>query len=350
MSRTVLDSLNETLHSMMERDERVYMVGEDLLDPYGGAFKVTKGLSTEYPDRVWTTPISEAGFTGVAAGMAMRGLRPIVEIMFGDFLMLAADQMLNHISKYRWMYDEQVDVPLVVRTPMGGRRGYGPTHSQTIEKHFLGMPGLVVVSPSPFHDPGELLEESVLADRRPILFIENKLMYARPLQKIDDEGLVGDMFARRSEQPYPTVTLSYDPFEQADVTLVAYGGMAELAREAAEELLIEDEIYCEVVVPSSLQPLDERSIRDSIERTGRLVVCEEGTGVGGWGKEVIARMSSTTFDEFEAEPRHVAARELPIANTPTLEKEILPQLEDITEAVREVADGANRTDLGLVQA
>ncbi len=117
------------------------VVGEDLLDPYGGAFKVTKGLSTKFPDRVLTTPLSEAGFTALAAGMAIRGLRPVVEIMFGDFLMLAADQFINHIGKYRWMYNDKVRVPLVIRTPMGGRRGYGPTHSQTLEKHFIGAPG-----------------------------------------------------------------------------------------------------------------------------------------------------------------------------------------------------------------
>ena len=141
MATNVLNSLNAALHKMLSEDPRVVVVGEDLLDPYGGAFKVTKGLSTKFPDRVLTTPLSEAGFTALAAGMAIRGLRPVVEIMFGDFLMLAADQIINHIGKYRWMYNDKVRVPLVIRTPMGGRRGYGPTHSQTLEKHFIGAPG-----------------------------------------------------------------------------------------------------------------------------------------------------------------------------------------------------------------
>ena len=149
MTATVLQSLNSALHGMMASDPRVIIMGEDVLDPYGGAFKVTRGLSQSWPERVLTTPISEAGFTGVAAGMAMRGLRPIVEIMFGDFLLLAGDQILNHITKFRWMYNEQVSVPITIRTPMGGGRGYGPTHSQSTEKHFLGMPGLHVVAPSP---------------------------------------------------------------------------------------------------------------------------------------------------------------------------------------------------------
>ncbi len=139
---TVLASLNSALRQALTQDERVLLLGEDILDPYGGAFKVTRGLSEAFPERVLTTPISEAGFTGVATGMALRGLRPVVEIMFGDFVTLIADQLINHAAKFRWMYNDQVSVPLVVRTPMGGRRGYGPTHSQTLEKLFLGVPGL----------------------------------------------------------------------------------------------------------------------------------------------------------------------------------------------------------------
>ncbi|MEW6094710.1 MAG: alpha-ketoacid dehydrogenase subunit beta, partial [Chloroflexota bacterium] len=145
MAKTVLDSLNSALHHATDTDPRVYILGEDILDPYGGAFKVTRGLSTKFPDRVLTTPISEAGIVGVSSGMALRGLRPVAEIMFGDFVTLAADQLVNHASKFRWMYNDNVRVPMVVRAPMGGRRGYGPTHSQSLEKLFLGVPGLKVV-------------------------------------------------------------------------------------------------------------------------------------------------------------------------------------------------------------
>src|SRR3972149_2662605 len=139
---TVLEALNRGLHQAFAQDARVYLIGEDLLDPYGGAFKVSKGLSTKDPDRVWTSPVSEAAIVGVAAGMALRGLRPVVEIMFGDFSTLIADQVINSLSKFAEMYNGQVEVPVVIRTPMGGRRGYGPTHSQTMEKLFLGVPGL----------------------------------------------------------------------------------------------------------------------------------------------------------------------------------------------------------------
>ncbi len=151
---SVLESLNTALHQAFASDPSVYLLGEDVLDPYGGAFKLTRGLSSQYPGRVLTSPISEAGITGVAAGMALRGLRPVVEIMFGDFVTLAADQIINHIAKFRWMYNDQVRVPLLLRTPMGGRRGYGPTHSQTLEKLFLGIPGLQVLTPCAFSAAG----------------------------------------------------------------------------------------------------------------------------------------------------------------------------------------------------
>ena len=177
----VLDALNAALHRAFASDERVILLGEDVLDPYGGAFRVTRGLSTAFPSRVLSTPISEGAIVGAGAGMALRGMRPVVEIMFGDFITLAADQLINHASKFRWMYADQVRVPLVLRTPMGGRRGYGPTHSQTLEKLFLGAPGLQVLAPTSVGDPGELLYRAILETQDPILFIENKLQYLLPV-------------------------------------------------------------------------------------------------------------------------------------------------------------------------
>ncbi len=333
----------------MARDERVVLIGEDLLDPYGGAFKVVKGLSSLYPERVFTSPISEAGFTGIASGMAMRGLRPIVEIMFGDFLMLAADQLLNHITKYRWMYNEQVTVPMVIRAPMGARRGYGPTHSQSIEKHFIGMPGLRVVAPSPFHDPGALLTHAVIHDDEPVIFVENKLMYSRLLKEATSNARLGDLFVRVSADAYPTVTLSYDAFTHADVTLVAYGGMAEIAEAAAEKLLFEDEVYCELVFPSCIQPVALAPILASLARSGHLVVCEEGSQTAGWGAEVVAQVSTKAFDLLQQAPARVAAMEYPIANTRTLEDFILPQVDDIVEAVRATLSKPRTDQLHVVR-
>lgn len=333
---TVLAALNTALHTMMAEDERVLVMGEDLLDPYGGAFKVTRGLSEAYGDRVLTTPISEPGFVGVATGAAMRGLRPVVEIMFGDFIALAADQLLNHATKYPWMYDGQVAMPLVVRTPMGGRRGYGPTHSQTLDKHLLGIPGLVVVAVSPFVDPGRLLRTAV-DDPRPVVFVENKSMYPRRLRLADARGRTGELFSSTTDDPYPTATLAFDSTAPADVTVVAYGGMAELAAEAAERCLIDDEILCEVVVPHALNPLDLAPIRASLSRSGRLVVCEESTRTAGFGAEVLARIASEAFGSLRAPPVRVAALDTPIANSPTLEAAILPQLDDVVRAIQGLA-------------
>jgi pyruvate/2-oxoglutarate/acetoin dehydrogenase E1 component len=274
--------------------------------------------------------------------MAMRGLRPVVEIMFGDFLMLCADQMINHIGKYRWMYNDKVRVPLVIRTPMGGRRGYGPTHSQTLEKHFVGMPGWHVVAPSPFHEPGALLGRAVLEDDDPVLFIENKTMYARPLREASPDGRVGDFHARTTGARYPTVTLSFDPFRRADVTVVAYGGMAELAASAAESLLMRDETLCEVVIPSCITPFDIEPVIDSLRRTGKLIVCEEGTQTAGWTAEVIASVTTRAFELLRAPPQRIAARDLPIANTSTLEQAVLPQVEDIERAISFVCAQSRR--------
>ena len=191
MEERCVTALNTALTEAFETRDDVYLLGEDVLDPYGGAFKVTQGLSSRWPKRVITTPVSEGAIFGIAAGMALRGWRPVLEIMFGDFIALGFDQTVNGISKFRAMFDDQVRVPLVVRTPMGGRRGYGPTHSQTLEKLLLGVPGITVVAPSECHDIGALLLAAI-DDDDPIFFIENKLMYGRPNRR-PANGRLGDL-------------------------------------------------------------------------------------------------------------------------------------------------------------
>src|SRR5512136_2700517 len=216
----VLESLNSALHHAMENDERVYVIGEDLLDPYGGAFKVTRGLSTKFPGRVLTTPISEAAIAGLAGGMALRGLRPVAEIMFGDFVTLIADQLVNHAAKFRWMYNDSVRVPMVVRSPMGGRRGYGPTHSQSLEKMFLGVPGLKVVAPHTLGNPGNLLE-SAITDDDPVLFIEHKLLY--PCQLLEPgQGDLIDFEYQQTNAAFPVSTLHIKD-QAAHLTMTTYG-------------------------------------------------------------------------------------------------------------------------------
>ena len=176
-----LESLNESFHNILRKNDDVIFIGEDILDPYGGAFKVSKGLSTKFPRQVISTPISEAGIVGSAVGMAMRGLKPIVEIMFGDFITLASDQIINHAVKYKWMYNNQVNVPLIIRTPVGGRRGYGPTHSQSLENLFMSVPGLEIIAPSLCHNPGEMIGKLVENIQNPTIFIESKVDYSKKL-------------------------------------------------------------------------------------------------------------------------------------------------------------------------
>ncbi len=329
MAVTVLDRLNQSLHTEMQTDERIYVLGEDILDPYGGAFKVTRGLSTCFPERVLTTPISEATIVGLANGMALRGLRPVAEIMFGDFVTLAADQLVNHAAKFRWMYNDNVRVPIVVRAPMGGRRGYGPTHSQSLEKMFLGIPGLKVVAPNALGDPGQLLEAAI-ADDDPVLFVEHKLLYARPLLE-SGQGELTEFDVQPSAGIYPNFVLRL-PNHTAQLTLATYGYNFELVRAAALELLMEHELFSEIVLFSQLSPFDLEPLFGSLQRTRKLMTVEEGTCSLGWGAEVVARIAEGTHDLSHYNFHRVAARNLPIANSHILEDAILPSVDDIVKS------------------
>lgn len=330
----VVEALNRALYRALAEDARVVVVGEDVLDPYGGAFKVTRGLSTAFPGRVLATPVSEAAITGLSAGMALRGMLPVLEIMFGDFLTLCVDQLVNYISKFRFMYNGRVRCPLVLRTPMGGRRGYGPTHSQTLEKLLLGIPEIRLVAPSVFHDPESLLLTAILADPAPVVFVENKLMYTRRLRRPDAQGWVGDFACRSTGGSYPVVSLSPVDFSRADLVLATYGGMAEWACEAAEELLLEHEVVCEVVLYSQLQPLELGPLREALGRSrGRLVTAEEGVLTGGWGAEVVAACAQAGL--LRGRAGRVGAADSPIPSCRVLEDRVLPGRQDIVqEALR----------------
>jgi pyruvate/2-oxoglutarate/acetoin dehydrogenase E1 component len=334
---TVLDRLNSALHHAMQTDERVYVLGEDILDPYGGAFKVTRGLSTAFPGRVLTTPISEAAIVGVASGMALRGLRPVAEIMFGDFVTLIADQIVNHAAKFRWMYNDQVRVPVVVRTPMGGRRGYGPTHSQSLEKMFLGVPGLRVVAPNTLGDPAQLLEDTIAADD-PVLFVEHKLLYTRPLLQ-PGQGDLADFEIQQHGEAYPSFVLRFTNLAvKSHLTLACYGYNFELVRQAAIELLMEREIFCEIALFSQLSPFELDPLLDSLARTRRLLTVEEGGLTLGWGAEILARVAERSDDFNRYTLRRVAALDLPIANSKPLEDAILPSVEAIIHAALELCE------------
>ena len=325
-------ALNAALTEAFETRDDVYLLGEDVLDPYGGAFKVTQGLSARWPQRVITTPVSEGAIFGIAAGMALRGWRPVLEIMFGDFIALGFDQTVNGIAKFRAMYNEQVRVPLVVRTPMGGRRGYGPTHSQTLEKLLLGVPGIKVVAPSECHDLRALLHAAI-ADDDPVFFIENKLMYGRPNRR-PAGGRLGDLGCMETEGPFPALSFSGNGFAGAETTIVTYGGMLPIVLEAAVRLIIEDELFTEVVALSRLLPLDLDPVLESVARTGSLVTVEEGTLTAGVGAEIAARVQSEAWDDLRRPVERIAARDGIVPAAPTLEEAVLPGVDDVVSAVR----------------
>ena len=329
---TVLERLNFGLMQAMEKDEKVYILGEDILDPYGGAFKVTRGLSTRFPERVLTTPISEAGIVGVSTGMAIRGIKPVVEIMFGDFTTLAFDQVVNHAAKFHWVYGEEVRVPLVIRTPMGGHRGYGPTHSQSLEKYFLGIPGLMVLAPNVLDDPADLLEEAIFGNG-PVLFVEHKLLYPSRLLEAG-KGELMDYHLEKSGEKAPTLILS--PANKPNLTIATYGYNFEPVRKAALELMMEREIFSEIVVFSQLSPFRLQPLLASIGRTHRLLTVEEGGLTMGWGAEISARCHENAGD---LKVRRVAARDLPIANSRPLEEAILPSVEEIICAAADLVAG-----------
>jgi pyruvate/2-oxoglutarate/acetoin dehydrogenase E1 component len=324
----VLESLNVGLREAMSEDDSILILGEDIVDPYGGAFKVTKGLSTQFPGRVISTPISEAGITGVCIGLSLKGFRPVLELMFGDFLTLAVDQLLNQASKISAMCTEPISLPLVLRTPMGGRRGYGPTHSQSIEKLAFGIPGIKVLACSHLFDPGQMLKNVILKTDDPIIFVENKVLYAE-LVKVPSNfqlELQGDL-------TFPSVVLRSN--QPSDVSIIAYGGMASMAIEAAMLLKKREGLVCEIVIPHLISPLDTAALLASALRTRRVVVVEEGIGMFGWGAEVTAFLSNI---DLAAPVQRIGAVLSVIPAARSLEDEVLPQIEDIVDAAVRTVD------------
>ncbi len=330
---TVLASLNGALHAALAADARVIVLGEDVLGPYGGAFKVTRGLSTAFPDRVLTTPISEAGIVAVATGLALRGLRPVVEIMFGDFLFLAGDQIVNHAAKYRAMFNDQVRVPLVIRAPSGGRRGYGPTHSQSLEKHFLGVPGLWVVAPHSLGDPAELLRQAIFDVDDPVLFVENKIGYGEALRN----ETPGYDILRLADAAAPFPTLCLKPQAPCDGLLVCYGGMSSFALDAATALREQEQLNLGLVVVTQLAPTPASHL-DAILGAispAAVITVEEAPVAGGWGAEIVAVIEQfrDTQGSGPISYRRVGAKRTAIPSARLLEDGVLPQVEDIVAAV-----------------
>jgi acetoin:2,6-dichlorophenolindophenol oxidoreductase subunit beta len=330
-------ALGAALERALETDERVVVLGEDIADPYGGAFKVTRGLTTRFPERVRTTPISEAAIAGVSAGLALEGYRPIAEIMFGDFITLAFDQIVNHIAKYGAMYDGSVTCPVIIRTPFGGGRAYGPTHSQSLEKHLFGIPHLQVVAGSLLHDPHEVLTHLLGADA-PTIHVEHKLLY--PLHMGEPRnGMLGDLTCShvQSDGYLPTAVLRPVPREDCTLTVLAYGYQAELARRVIERLAVEEEMFAELLVPAQISPLDWDVVTDSVAVTGSLLTIEEGTAGWSWGTEIAATIGKRLFGRLRRPVEVLASAADVIPSAREREADTLVGEYAIERAIREAA-------------
>ncbi|HYR58489.1 MAG TPA: thiamine pyrophosphate-dependent enzyme, partial [Chthoniobacteraceae bacterium] len=326
----VVERVRDGLRHLLANDPRVILIGEDMEDPYGGAFKATKGLSTDFPGRVRNTPISEAAITGVGNGLALAGMRPFVEIMFGDFITLAADQIINQASKFAYMYAGQVAVPVVVRAAMGGKRGYGATHSQCLERHFFGTPGLNIVALNSVCDPALLLHRIHERLDEPCLLLENKLLYGMSVRSHSPDGRVW----LENGADFPTLKL--DAHGRGDVTVVTYGGMVDEVEEAVRRAFEDDEIIGEVLVPTRVFPLDVAPIVESVARTGRLLVVEEGQGFAGFGSEVLAACAER-LPGAGLRTARVCAEPHPIPCSRELEKFALPGVDEVLAALQKLA-------------
>lgn len=326
------EQIREALGAGIERNKNIIVYGEDVKDPYGGAFKATKGLSGKHPGNLFNMPISEACMVGMAVGMALAGKIPVVEIMFGDFLALAMDQLLNHAVKYGWIYGEAVQVPMVIRTPMGGGRGYGPTHSQSLEKFLMGIPLLKVLALSPLHNPKLLYQTIFDTISSPTVVIENKKLYAERMLSVSDHKCGSFFVEEINHYGYSTMRLSLDRQTAPDITVVTYGGMVRDAMKAAEELLLEDEIQADLVVVSQLLPLPKQDIREAINGKAPMAVVEEGTVTAGIGAEIVAWCAQERLAEGYL---RIGAHDLPIPNGIKLERQALPDWKCITERIRE---------------
>lgn len=318
---TYRQALNEALAEEMERDERVFLMAEDI-GPYGGAYGVTNGLMEKFgEERVRDTAISEAAIIGAGLGAAMTGMRPIVEIMYIDFIGICMGQINNQVAKIRYMFGGKTKVPLVIRTEGGTGRTLGAHHSQSLEAWFIHIPGIRVVMPATPYDAKGLLKTSI-RDDNPILFIEHKMLYNTKGQVPEEEYLVplGEAEIKR---------------EGTDVTLITYSRMLLYSLEAAEELEKQG-ISVEVIDLRTLLPLDIKTIMHSIEKTNRAVIVEEDCKTGGVGAEIGMQIMENCFDELDAPVKRIAGADVPMPKSPNLEKLAIPSKKDIIKAIKEM--------------
>jgi len=326
--RTVT-SLNKAFHSLMERDDKIVFLGEDIHSPYGGAFKATKGLSDAFPNRVFTTPISEQAIMGISNGLALGGYRPVLEFMFGDFVMLAMDQIINHASKFYHMYNRGISCPVVVRTPMGGHRGYGPTHSQTLDKFLAGADNVCVVALNQFIAPEALYSHILQHEQHPHIVLENKIDYTRRVNPLRHKVLKDYRFSQ-SDDPFPATRI--EPMGgKMDACIVTYGGNVEMVLSAITDLFLEHELLAGAIVMTRIHPMNPEEL---VINSDRVFVVEEGASSYGFGSEVLALLAEG--GAHFASLQRIGSLPLPIPATRELEEEVLVTKEQIVRTI--VAD------------
>lgn len=329
---SIAEALREAIAEEMERDSRVFCIGEDIAVPggWGGAFTVTLGLEKTFPDRMIDTPIAELGFFGVACGAALMGMRPIVDVQYGDFLFLASDQIINNAAKMRYMSGGQCGVPMVMRAPVGAT-GRGSQHAQNMERYFTGVPGLKVVAPSTAYDAKGLLKAAV-RDGNPVMIFEHKLLYGSKGARAESGAI--DAGSEIPDGDY-TVPIGAAAVRRAgsDVTILGWLLTAHLALQAADELARES-IDAEVIDVRSLNPIDYDTVGRSARKTGRVVIVEEGPKTGGVAAEIAAGIAERFGPSLKASVQRVASADVPVPFAPALESAYRPDAARIADAAR----------------
>lgn len=329
----VVQNLNRALRTLLERDDQFYILGQDIADPYGGAFAVTRGLSNAFPERVITTPISESAMIGVANGLALCGNKVIAEIMFSDFIGLAFDQIFNFTSKAVAMYGQLIPMPVIVRCPVGGNRGYGPTHSQSPQKYFMGIPNLSLYELSPFHDALQVLAE-IYEAKRPAILFEPKTLYP---ERVYRDGKIDDLFSFEFLSGSEWVHIRPARGQGRDVALFATGGMVSRAIDAGRILAEDDSARVHILVPSRLYPVDISPTMDLLADMAAVCVVEESSAGGTWGNEVAQRVHEMMWGRLAHPVLTINSRDCIIPAAPHLEKKVLVDADRIVSAVRALA-------------
>ncbi|HUW08880.1 MAG TPA: alpha-ketoacid dehydrogenase subunit beta [Anaerolineae bacterium] len=329
---SIAEALRQAIREEMQRDERVFCIGEDIgIDGgFGGAFTVTLGLSEEFGhDRILDTPISEAAIAGVAVGAALAGMRPIADVQYGDFLFCAMDQLANQAAKLRYMSGGQLSIPMVMRAPVGAT-ARGAQHAQSLEAFFTHIPGLKVLAPSTAYDAKGLLKSAV-RDENPVLIFEHKLLYGSKGPR-SERGAISPVGEVPDEEYLVPIGKGAIRREGEDVTIVAKLLMVYRALAAADELAAQG-IEAEVIDPRTLVPLDKELILASVRKTGRLVIAEEDNLTGGWAAEIAAIVADEAFVWLDAPIKRVSAPDVPPPFAPVLESEYVPDKKKIMDAV-----------------